>query len=100
MHFPSAGLKTPMFLKKSPEPTLADRRYTVCVRHGNAWTTEEWTHEQWRTWLEALTPRQLVHHMAQWQEYAERMPALRRDFDAVLADARTTLTEQECALSL
>ena len=89
-----------MFLKKVPSSALAERRYTVCVRHGNAWTTEEWTHEQWRAWLEGLTPRQLVLHMSQWQAYAGRLPALTNELQAVLSDARDALIGQECTLSL
>lgn len=72
-------------------------QFTVCIKHGNAWTTQEWTAAQWRAWLDELTPRELVQHIAKWQRYAENMPAMRQGFAYAVTDARRILHDRECS---
>jgi len=87
-----------MFLKRARLDRPA-REYTVCVRHGDVWTTEAWTADQWQAWLDGLSPRQLVAHMSHWNGYAQGMPALRAEFNAVVSDARRSLLRRECVLA-
>ncbi|MBV9121312.1 MAG: hypothetical protein JOZ39_11450 [Chloroflexi bacterium] len=90
-----------MFLKRRlPTQTCSARQFTVCIKQGDAWQTQEWTADQWLTWLRGLTPRQLVQHMSRWQDYSDRMPSLRDDFEVALADARRALSEAECVHAL
>lgn len=87
-----------LFKRFSPpgdDPTVP--RFTVCIKNGNAWTTQEWTAAQWRAWLSELTPRELVQHMERWQRYAESMPTMKDGFSFAVSDARQTLRQRECS---
>jgi len=81
----------------APGGDPAAAQFTVCIKHGNAWTTQEWTSAQWHAWLAELSPRELVRHMSKWQRYADTMPAMREAFSFAVEDARRILCTQECS---
>jgi hypothetical protein len=55
----------------------------------------DWTQNEWRNWLEKLTPRLLVLHIQRWALIAQAMPALSKELYDGIADARAQLLARE-----
>ena len=56
----------------------------------------DWTQDEWRSWLERLTPRLLVLHIQRWALIAEAMPGLTEELYRGIEDARRQLRDREC----
>ena len=56
----------------------------------------DWTHTEWRNWLEQLPPRMLVLHIQRWALIAEAMPGLSEELYKGIEDARAQLLAKEC----
>ena len=60
----------------------------------------DWTQNEWRNWLEQLSPRMLVLHIQRWALIAQAMPGLQEELYQGIGDARTQLLARECRPSV
>ncbi|MFI5269462.1 MAG: hypothetical protein ACHQ7M_18960 [Chloroflexota bacterium] len=58
----------------------------------------DWTQNEWRGWLEELSPRMLVLHIQRWALIAEAAPGLSEELYRGVEDARRQLIARECHL--
>ena len=58
----------------------------------------DWTANEWRSWLEELSPRMLVLHVQRWALIAEAAPGLQEELYHGITDARRQLLARECHL--